>query len=105
VVVADLSSREVVTSSERRRVLVERWFAIFVCCAIREMWKTEKPWLLWLPLLLEVFRIHLPAAENRLYGRYGTETGIVEKKSTWARNSAERTRWFSGDKIRDSDDS
>lgn len=77
VMVTDLSSREIVTGGERRRVLVERWFAIFMFCVIWEVWKAEEPWLLWLPLLLEVFGVHVPAAKNQLYGGYGAEMSIV----------------------------
>lgn len=76
-VVADLSSREVVAGCERRRILVESWFAIFMFRIIREVWKAEESWLLWLPLLLKVSRVHFPAAKNQLCGGCEIEMGTV----------------------------
>ena len=104
VVVADLSSREVVAGSECRRVLVEGWFAIFMFCVIWEMGKTEESWLLWLPLLLKIFGVHVPAAKIQLYGGHETEMGTVWKRSI-ARENWREGKVVSWGKTRDSDDS
>jgi hypothetical protein len=60
---AYLSSWEVVASGERGRVLVQRWFAIFIFCIVWKMWETEKTRLFWLSLLLEVFGVHFQATK------------------------------------------
>lgn len=63
-VLANLCSREVVAGSERGRVLVECWLAIFIFRIVWKMWKTEKARLFWLALLLKVLRIHFEAAKK-----------------------------------------
>lgn len=62
----DLSSWEVVTCCQCRRPPVQRGGAIFLRCALRQVWEAEEARLLRLALLLEVLGVHrgCPALSN-----------------------------------------
>ena len=56
-IVADLSTGEVMAGSERGRVFVQRRLSVS-CSIICEVRKGEEAWLLWFPLLFKIARVH-----------------------------------------------